>query len=315
MTSPDPTHDGRRAVYFVGTSPGKVTPNFFGVAGPIFTHRGIEARHFREPRDLTRAVAAGEIDPDRPCLAVLVYHEERDLAAGAALEELCTRTLRRCRLIHPLAVGRIIGDKIATNRALTAAGVLCPPLIDTPTHDRDVFQNAPATTQHPVRIVPAGEPLDPTMYNTEVIDTTYRHGGRTYHAAVRAMCAGGLIGSVFPRFRDIREGSPSVHDKNTPRDPALINDFWYDRIEPHHAALTAACARIGEVYGLGFYAHDFALCARTDRWFLLESGLKLNERTWARHVREISRRIVVDSSNRVIVTRLVHAFIRQLDMA
>ena len=303
------------AVYFIGSAPGKVTPDFFDLAGPIFARHGIEAQYFPDPNLFSRTIESRRIDPGRTCIAVLVYHEERGLADGEEMQRTCDRLLRRCHVIHPISTGRIIGNKIASNRALTAAGVLCPPLIEGTRHDKKVFQNAIAASQHPVAVRLPGQSLDPGMYNTEFIDTRYQFAGRAYYTTARAMCVGGLMTSVMLRFRDAQEHDPSVHDRNTPLMPALINHYWFDRVLPNHESLMAACRRIGEVFGLGFYAHDFGLCAETSRWFLLESGIKLHERTWANHVHDIAAAIVLDSSHPVIMTKMIYAFISHVRKA
>lgn len=314
VTSQRSDRKARHNIYFVGTGPGKMSDDFLAIASPVFRRYQINALRYKQIQQFSDAIDRGAIEGALPCTVVMIYHEENEVNnSGAALEQLCQTKLTQCRLIHPVSLARIIGDKILTNRTLSKAGVRCPKLIETACHDKPVFQNAPSASQHPVSLILPGEPLNPHMYNTEFIDTRYRFDDETYFCSIRALCVGGIPSSLFLRFRNVKEQNFSVHTKNTPLLPELINHYYYRKLLPVSGTLFEMCRKVGEVFGLGFYVHDMALCARTNQLYFLESGLKFHENTWADHLQGIADKLVLNCSGPVIVIKMIYEFIRQIE--
>lgn len=211
----------------------------------------------------------------KPFVVVMLYAEDNVILDCPSLLEL----LKGADVVfnHPL-VGSVIRSKRRTNELLSAVGVPMPEL--KAVADKPVFSNADASSNAKIKVIEVGAQLDHERYNTELIDTRQRLNGKEYYTSVRLMCVGPHITHAFIRARDVGEGNPSVHSKNTPRDAALIQSLARRLIEPNEARFVELAQRAYGALGPGFYAHDILIEAESDRVLVCETGFKFNDGTY-----------------------------------
>ena len=214
-------------------------------------------------------------DAKRPLVMVMLYGEDDGVPSSSSL----LQQLQGADVVfnHP-RIGGIIRSKRRTNQVLTAAGVPMPELLEVA--DKRVFSNADASSNARITVLEAGAQLDQDRYNTELIDTRQRVNGKEYYTSVRLMCVGPYVTHTFVRARDVSEGNPSVHSKNTPRDAGLLSALDRRLVEPNEAQFMALTQRVYSVLGPGFYAHDILVEAGSGRALLCETGFKFNDTTY-----------------------------------
>lgn len=183
--------------------------------------------------------------------------------------------------------GKILRDKRRLNAVLRNAGIAVPSMIETESSTATVFSNAAIGSHRPVFLRSPGEPLDADRYNTEFVDTSREHRGRRYFICLRAMAVDETLVSVYVRARRTEEGDPSVHSRDTPVDADLINHFYSELVTPNMARLVDLCRQIGSTLGPGFYAHDILPCSDTRRLLVCETGYKLTDNVYRRHLQSL----------------------------
>jgi hypothetical protein len=208
-------------------------------------------------------------------VAIHIYREETDDLD--AVEEGQRRILAKhpgALIVHPVKLGRILGSKADTNAYLAEHGLPVPRMIDQRVSNEIAFSNHAHSTKQKVYLVRPGEVLDSERYNTTFIDTTHRFNGVDYYAYIRAYAVGEVRVATYVGCRPVAEGNPSVHLSNG-KDPVAINYFNCVFAIPFQEEIERLCRRMGALYGLGFYIHDFLPCRNTGRLFIAESGFKL----------------------------------------
>jgi len=94
------------------------------------------------------------------------------------------------------------------------------------------------------------------------------------------MCIGTYLIRIYIRARDVSENNPSVHSKNTPKDPELLDCLHEKLVATRLEAFRALSARLGHLLGPGFYAHDVLIENKTGQLFLCETGFKFYDDTY-----------------------------------
>ena len=252
--------------------PGKVTGALFF---PIFDYvlRQFDARVacYENADDFVEADTR-----DFARVAILVYAEALDdLDAVQRAERRILAKHPDTLIVHSAELGRTLGSKVRTNKFLSEIGVPVPRLIEEPVCNEAVLSNHAHSSGQAVFLVHPGMPLDRGRYNTSFIDTTHRFNGIEYYVYIRAYAVGEVRVATYVGCRPIAEGNPSVHLSDA-TDSAAINYFNYSFSIPFQVQLQTLCSRMGAMFGLGFFIHDFLPCSRTGRLFVTESGFKLN---------------------------------------
>ncbi len=249
----------------------------------------------------------------RSDVAILVYNEDfagadKELVESVAATEAAGRQAGM-RIVHSVDLGRLLFDKTRTNQTLSAAGIPVPPLFSGEAAPSPVFSNANLGSHLPVSFHEAGVRLDPSRYNTAFVDTRFSFAGNDYYVALRAMCVGGSCVSIIPRARPVSDRDPSVHTTDTPHDAALLNALNTEIIQPRRKAILDLCHRIGEVFGLGFYAHDILPARASEELFVCESGFKFDDGNIRRHLEPLKGRLDVDDYlTEALAIKASHAF-------
>jgi hypothetical protein len=306
-----------RTVILVGTKehgfiPGKLTADVFI---PIFAttcaHHGFQVMPFPDPDDF---LARKEL-PRQPVI-VLVYSEVQVLRSG--LDQRFRRVLKRAqqldaRVVHPPDLGFAVANKLTTRDLLLPAGVRMPELVSAEIGPEPVFSNEIVGSNRPVWLQRSGR-LDHSRYNTRYIDAVHEHAGRTYHVCLRAMGVGPTCVAIYVRARALSEGNPSVHTKNTPLDPDLLNHLYTEIVVPRESEIHAICERIGSRFGPGFYSHDIVPERSTGLLYVCETGFKFDDRTWRDRMAPLRGALACDDGNpSVSLVRSSEAFIKSLD--
>ena len=262
---------------------GKIDPARFL---PPFVHALWRARvetRFAATPDELRAAMAGA--PRPPCI-VHIYDEEHETGSLARVDTLCAEA---GLVFNSLATGAVIARKDETNRRLAAGGVRVPPMLDRLDPGETAFSNEIVGTGAKVRLVSGA--LDPTRYNTAFVDTRREHGDAEYHTTVRLMCVGSRPVAALVRARSVQEGSPSVHNRDTPVDPDLIEHLHAVLIAGREAEFATLAKRVTAALGQGFFAHDLLIDRETDEILVCETGLKFHDSTYHDHLRPAAARI------------------------
>lgn len=194
---------------------------------------------------------------------------------------------------------QIVARKPRANRFLTSRGIVMPALVQASVPDMPVFSNASIGSGRRTTVVDQGTDLDSARYNTRYIDTRLTFEGTTYHTMFRIQAVGRLVQHAYPRARDVREGSASVHSKDTPANGPLIEFLFQTLIEPRRDEIERHTRALGEILGPGFYAHDMVVCAATGALYMVETGFKFNDTPYATYLQPDADRM---PSNRIFYT-------------
>ncbi|MBS0231937.1 MAG: hypothetical protein JSR99_00440 [Proteobacteria bacterium] len=254
---------------------GKMLPSFFmPILTGIAAERGFNVRVVNQPWQF----AFGPTIPNVAAI-IAIYNEEfpSQIRTTRLLERRVDLSYREALFFPRTALGRTVGNKFAANALL--GGVVPMPRVITRASSERVFSNAADTNSAAVQILSGNAALDSTRYNTDFVDTVHEHRGKRYYVCLRTMCVGTDMVGVFVRARPESDGIPSVHDKDTPLEPDLLNALYDKLVSPHRARLAAMCCAIGEVLGLGFFAHDILPERDTGKYYLCETGVKFHDWT------------------------------------
>ncbi len=281
--------DPRGRVIFTGfgrrgfAAKGKIDPHEFL---PPFVHAlwraGVETRFAATPDELRTAMAGA---PRPPCI-VHLYDEEHETGALAGVDPLCAEA---GLVFNSLATGAVVARKDETNRRLAAGGVRVPRMLDRLDPGETAFSNEIGGTSAEVRLV--SDALDPARYNTAFIDTRRDFRGAEYHTTIRLICVGSRPVAAWVRARPVDQGSPSVHSRDTPVDPDLIEHLHGVLVAGREAEFATLAERIAAALGPGFFAHDLLIDRETEEILVCETGLKLRDATYHDHLRPAAARI------------------------
>lgn len=122
---------------------------------------------------------------------------------------------------------------------------------------------------------------------TQFIDTRVAYKGRTYFATIRLLCIDDVILHAMPRARDAADGNPSVHSRDTPRDPDLVAYLHEALVVPNTDEFQQTAKAAYQALGHGFFSHDLLIEAETGRVFLCETGFKFDDLVYVRHLAPI----------------------------
>lgn len=151
----------------------------------------------------------------------------------------------------------------------------------------EVFSNHNNSSGAEVFVVEKDRALDADRYNASFIDTRVNYAGEDYYTTVRLMCIGEVITHAFVRARPVSEGNPRVHGKDTPVKRDLLRGLHHILIERNQKGLERLAKDVVSAIGPGFYAHDVLIDARTHQIFLAETGFKLDNLVFYKHMAEI----------------------------
>jgi len=245
---------------------------------------GVSLVAYRDPDDALRNI--DDHDPTRTAF-VLVYNEAFQRDDFQRFADLTSHA--EFRFYNAPSVGAIIGDKRATHRVFSDAGIPVPPLVSaTEVTTSKVFSNAPIGTHAATAIIDVGRPVDANRYNTCFIDTAHDYKGKSYYAALRTLAVTGTMISAYVRLRPTGEAEAAVHASDTPRDPHLIAHFHELLVETNRPQLIKLCEQIGGVLGPGFYAHDILPSRETGELYVCETGFKFDDRGYRESLLPVS---------------------------
>jgi hypothetical protein len=196
-----------------------------------------------------------------------------------------------------------ITDKRKTNRLLKSAGISVPRLILEPQTKFTVFSNAPSASGAPVWLLEAGEKIDQNRYNTEFIDTRIEFEGKIFFTTVRIFCVGREIVHAWVRARNTDEHNPSVHAKNTPLMPSLIEYLQQKLVTDLYKDLEQEAQKLSDCLGLGFWVHDLLIDSSNNKIYVCETGYKFQDWAYVNHLKAINKKIL---SHRIMFTGEVH---------
>lgn len=213
---------------------------------------------------------------------VHLYNEENIIPTDA---EVADAEAKAICVFNPLATGRIIGKKAATNLHLTAQGVAMPSL--QPPEGVAIFSNAAASTSKPAWVMADSAGLDETRYNTEFIDTTVTVDGKDYLTTLRLMAVGPTVVLPYLGIRPKDLNRPSVHGVSTPRDAGLYNKVFQQLFLDREAELRALAVHLNRALGPGFYHHDLLIERGSGRILVCEVGYKFDPYAFSEHMAPI----------------------------
>ncbi len=178
-------------------------------------------------------------------------------------------------------LGDIVGCRKTTNTLLAEHGVSVPRRNPLTSGKRKIFSLG-GGYPNSATIADSYQELESGRYNVEFIDTRMAFQGKTYVTSLRIMCIGSRVIKFIIRARDCKEGRPEARDRNTPRDPNLIDHLYQKMVVSSQDRLLAMVEDIESVYGPGFYAHDIVLDKNTGNPYLCETELKFFPDTYMR---------------------------------
>lgn len=279
-------------IVFVGserrglTGQGKTDPQKYF---PAFEHGALGAdatvSYYQTPSTFLQSI---NVHDGKPLAVIFLYNEE--VVDDYPLEsEVKLLSDRPCTVIYnSTAVAKIIAEKPVTNRILADAGVDVPTIMN---HAGvEIFSNTNIGSNEPTSVVTQGSAVDPTRYNTELIDTRVKVDGGEYFVSLRAMCVGCQVLDVYVRCRSVQDGTPNVHSRNTPLDPNLLNLIYLEYVQPRMSEIYQICSTIGLTLGPGLYCHDILLSS-DGRLPVCEVGFKFSDTTLVTHFQLIAPKL------------------------
>ncbi|NTT86096.1 hypothetical protein [Tabrizicola fusiformis] len=280
---------------FIGTDADGFTgggkqERFIQVAAQILPRMGVEVRTVRTVDEIA-ALKTG----DRT-VAALVY-SEGNATAETYLEledkaEICHEVFSDLRLLHHPDIGQIIKNKAASADLFEKHKVPTPRRMEGSASSA-TFSNSADSSGAAVSVFEIGDELPEGRFNTEFVDTRHEFRGASYYVSLRAVTVGGKCLATYVRCRPVEEGNPSVHAKNTPRQPGLINYLMAKTVLPNQEEITEVCARLGTAFGPGFYAHDILPSCDGKGLFVCETGFKFDESSLRRRLRGLEDRVAM----------------------
>ena len=188
-------------------------------------------------------------------------------------------------MFNSLDVARVLRNKEKTNRLLAVNGIPVPRLDGLA--GKETFSNTRLGTANDVLVYKDGSAAPADRHNAAFICTRQEFRGKVYYTSVRLMCIGPHIVQVMARARDVDDNNPSVHNKDTPRDDALVDHLIARLIEPRLDDHAALAKKLATVLGPGFYAHDVLVDSATGELHVCESGFKFFDSSYETRLKGI----------------------------
>jgi len=186
----------------------------------------------------------------------------------------------KCKILHPYKTGKLLGNKLETNKFLTSIGVPCPRIVTNQDYDKPIFVNAVEGSRSPeAGVKPNASDLNPNKYNTELIDTTYEYQGKTYYVNPRIMCIGGEISHFIIKCISTEKNDRVVRtpwDVTYAEAPGLQYDFFKTQIVPEYEYLKGICKKINDQLGFGAYSYDLLRDVKNKKWYISEAMFKFD---------------------------------------
>lgn len=230
--------------------------------------------------------AMKRLTDDRPSAVVHIYNEDALAKQGVTFErpyDLAPHVVE----LNTQATARLMSHKGRFSRFLEERGILTPARIETPRAGERVFSNAIVGSKEGAHLVGADSdpmPFDPERHNTAFIDTRFTYRGEDYYTSIRMMSVGGTMLHAGCRASRVTKGNPSVTASDTPVDPDFINALQEAIVVPHTAALRDLAFRITDGLDLGVFAHDVLVCRETGQLYVTESGFKMDDHSFRKHL-------------------------------
>lgn len=218
-------------------------------------------------------------------ILVLVYKEVAD---SQRLKESLP-AIQSAHVLHQPSMGEIIGNKTLSNKLLARNEIKVPPILTSSTNK--VFSNSDQSSGANTQILSVGNELDANRYNTEFIDTVVRYDGQDFYTSVRMLCVGRKLIHAYCRARSTSESNASVHAKDTPLDPGLIEWLQRFQVTARYHELEKIADSAGKVLGLGFFSYDLLLDQYSDRFYVAEPGYKFNDPAYVERLRPIAQHL------------------------
>ena len=164
---------------------------------------------------------------------------------------------KKCEIFHSYENGKILGNKIETNKLFTKYEIPCPTIITSREYNSPIFVNDVAGSRSETAgVKPNAFDLDPTKYNSEFIDTTYEYQGKTYYVSPRAMCIGGEISHFIIRCVSTEKNDPTVRvpwSVTCDEANGVQYDFFKTQIVPDYKYLLSITKKVEKVFGFGIF--------------------------------------------------------------
>lgn len=222
---------------------------------------------------------------DLPIILVHVFGEDHTLIGGKELEAL---EAKAAAVFNSANVGPLLADKMAYHKRLESAGIAVPAL-----QGEGGFVRERTGTMRPTSVdeEKVSELDEAQLIRTEFVDTTFEFEGGSFFTTARLLCIGSEVMHAYIRARDTTEGNPSVHAKDTPLNPALIEQMQAQLIEPREAEFAQLAQGLAGVLGDGFFVHDLLIDRHSGRVLVCESGIKFDDMAFWKHMSAIADQI------------------------
>lgn len=299
----------------------------FNEPGVIAKGKGSRNIVVRLTRVLSKLNVAAEVLPYDALVArgatsdrdsyVLLHYNELFVVQNHKVDWLRSRERELAdlgyKVLHSVEHGRVIGHKVRQNRALTAAGVPMPRLVEDGVAFDTAFSNEVSNAHVPIQIVDSTAELDPGRYNTEYIDCRHEHNGQVWHVCIRAQAVGEQV-----LFSWVRAGpQPNVRTRGTPVDAQLLKHFHAKLVEPNADQIRDIARGVKRAFGVGFFAHDILPCAKTGRLFLCETNYKFYEGFYRFYMKSIANELPTPAffDGRKVTRRMAKALVNELQIS
>jgi len=261
---------------------GKGQPDALAPVQYGLLQRGVTSSVHATPDDLLATIGhTGEI----PILVVFIFNEEFPHSYTA---DNVVRALRDRGVLvaNEPDVARVFASKRLSHSFLKDIEVEVPQ--DATGSQGPLFSTADLGSGLPAYRTTQTDQHNPDRHNVEFIDTRHTFNGRQYYACIRAACFGATFIDAWIRLRDAQENDPTVHTRNIPLEPRVIEHFQDLLVARRQADLRALCKRVGTAFGPGTYVLDILPCATHGTHFVCELGMKYDNYEMRNHMYAIA---------------------------
>lgn len=225
---------------------------------------GISVEWAYTKKDLRRRLSG-----DLPVFLIHLYGEDNE---NILCDDVLLLEEMAIAVFNSAKVGPLLADKLASHNAFRDAGVAVPPLSKGTAFVRSRYGSGNLTEINDG--VTDVEQKNDGVIRNQFIDTRIRFANRSFFTTVRLLCVDNTVLHAYPRARDENEGNASVHAKDTPVVPELIEYLHQELILPFEREFKEISEKLHGVLGHGFFVHD--LLIESGSVFLCESGIKFD---------------------------------------
>ena len=186
--------------------------------------------------------------------------------------------------------GKVLSDKLLSENIFRDYGVPVPKRAESAGFVRQRYGTAQEVQLFENSNASANFNSDIEVSN-EFVNTVQYYDGVGFYTTVRTLCINDTVLHSYVRARAVFEGNPSVHAKNTPKVPSLIEQFQDKLVTSNLSEIKRISSQLYRALGNGFYSHDLLIDNCDGKVYVCESGFKFDDLAYWGHLSSIKNEV------------------------